>query len=85
MARAPISLVENQNPQVSEGELMAEIEIEAPGTLDMSGVASDIDIEMDDDGGAMVDFDPMVSMPSLRVSMTIGRRHGRPRHGCGSQ
>ena len=51
MARAPISLVENQNPQVSEGELMAEIEIEAPGTLDMSGVASDIDIEMDDDGG----------------------------------
>ena len=61
MARAPISLVENQNPQVSEGELMAEIEIEAPGTLDMSGVASDIDIEMDDDGGAMVDFDPMAA------------------------
>ena len=61
MARAPISLVENQNPQVSEGELMAEIEIEAPGPLDMSGVASDIDIEMDDDGGAMVDFDPMAA------------------------
>ncbi len=61
MARAPISLVENQNPQVSEGELMAEVEIEAPGTLDMTGVASDIDIEMEDDGGAMVDFDPMAA------------------------
>ena len=58
MARAPISLVENQNPQVSEDELMAEVEIEAPGSLDMSGMASDIDIEMEDDGGAMIDFDP---------------------------
>ena len=37
---------------------MAEIEIEAPGTLDMSGVPSDIDIEIDEDGGAVIDFDP---------------------------
>jgi hypothetical protein len=58
MARPPISLVENQNPQVDEEELLAEVEIEAPGTLDMSGEASDIDIEMIDGGGAVIDFDP---------------------------
>ena len=64
MARPPISLVENQNPQVETEELLAEIEIEAPGTLDMSGEASDIDIEVDEMGGAVVDFDPMSEMPS---------------------
>ena len=63
MARPPISLVENQNPQVDSEELMAEVELEAPGTLDLSGVASDIDIELADDGGAVIDFDPMAGMP----------------------
>lgn len=58
MARPPVSLVDNQNPQVDQEELMAEIEIEAPGTLDMSGVPSDIDIEIDEEGGAVIDFDP---------------------------
>lgn len=58
MARPPISLVENQNPQVETDELMAEIELEAPGTLDMSGEASDIEVELEDDGGAIIDFDP---------------------------
>ena len=64
MARPPISLVENQNPQVETEELLAEIEIEAPGTLDMSGEASEIDIELDEMGGAVVDFDSMSEMPS---------------------
>lgn len=63
MARPPISLVENQNPQIDNEELMAEVEIEAPGTLDLSGAAEDIDIELVDDGGAIVDFDPMGDMP----------------------
>ena len=58
MARPPVSLIDNQNPQVDQEELMAEIEIEAPGTLDMSGVPSDIDIEIDEEGGAVIDFDP---------------------------
>lgn len=58
MARPPISLVENQNPQVETDELMAEVELEAPGTLDMSGEASDIEVELEDDGGAVIDFDP---------------------------
>ena len=58
MARPPISLVENQNPQVETDELMAEIELEAPGTLDMSGEASDIEVELEEDGGAIIDFDP---------------------------
>ena len=58
MARPPVSLIDNQNPQVDQEELMAEIEIEAPGTLDMSGVPSDIDIEIDEEGCAVIDFDP---------------------------
>ena len=48
MARPPISLVENQNPQIDQEELMAEVEIEAPGTLQMPA-ESDFDIEIDDD------------------------------------
>ncbi len=63
MARPPVSLVENQNPQVDPEELMAEVEIEAPGTLDLSGIAEDIDVEMEDDGGAVIDFDPMGEVP----------------------
>ena len=44
--------------------MLAEIELESPGTLDMSGEAADIDIELDEMGGAVVDFDPMSEMPS---------------------
>ena len=64
MARPPISLVENQNPQVDEEDLLAEVELEAPGTLDMSGLPEDIDIEMDDEGGALIDFEAGVIEPS---------------------
>ena len=62
MARPPISLVENQNPQIDQEELMAEVEIEAPGTLQMPA-ESGFDIEIEEDGGAVIDFDPSMDMP----------------------
>ena len=55
MVRPPISLVENQNPQIEQEELMAEVEIEAPGSLQMP-VESEFDIQISEDGGAIVDL-----------------------------
>ena len=62
MVRPPISLVENQNPQIEQEELMAEVEIEAPGSLQMP-VESEFDIQISEDGGAIVDFEPSTDMP----------------------
>ena len=56
MAKPPISLIENVNPQIDEQEIAAEIEVNLPGSLDMSGRGDDIGIEFEDDGGAIVDF-----------------------------
>tara|TARA_R100000908_G_scaffold65286_1_gene53860 strand:+ start:349 stop:2745 length:2397 start_codon:yes stop_codon:yes gene_type:complete len=56
MAKPPISLIENVNPQIDEQEIAAEIEINLPGSLDMSARGDDIGIEFEDDGGAIVDF-----------------------------
>ena len=41
---------------------MAEVEIEAPGTLQMPA-ESGFDIEIEEDGGAVIDFDPSMDMP----------------------
>ena len=62
MVRPPMSLVENQNPQIEQEELMAEVEIEAPGSLQMP-VESEFDIQISEDGGAIVDFEPSTDMP----------------------
>jgi len=62
MVRPPISLVENQNPQIDQEELMAEVEIEAPGSLEMP-IESEFDIQISEDGGAIVDFEPSTDMP----------------------
>ena len=67
MAKPPISLVENANPQVDEQELAAEIEVNLPGSLDMSARGGDIGIEFDEDGGALVDFEM-----SSRVEISTG-------------
>ena len=67
MARPPISLVENANPQLNQEEVLAEIDMELPGTLDLSGRPEDIDVEFDDEGGAIVDF-----MPSLSQNIETG-------------
>jgi hypothetical protein len=56
MAKPPISLIENVNPQIDEQEIAAEIEVNLPGSLDMSGRGDDIGIEFEDDGGAIIDF-----------------------------
>ena len=67
MAKPPISLVENANPQVDEQELAAEIEVNLPGSLDMSAKGGDVGIEFDEDGGALVDFEM-----SSRVEISTG-------------
>ena len=41
---------------------MAEVEIEAPGSLQMP-VESEFDIQISEDGGAIVDFEPSTDMP----------------------
>ena len=66
MAREPIAGMVDKNvpSQLNEDELAAEVEIEAPGSMDnvvaFEGMAEGMDIEIspEDDGGVTIDFDP---------------------------
>ena len=58
MAKPPISLMDRNVPaQLAPEDLEAEIELELPGALQPKEVG-EIEVEMEDDGGAVIDFDP---------------------------
>jgi len=71
MAKPPINLIERNVPsQIDPADLEAEIELEVPGSFepkqagDIEG--SEIAIEMEDDGGAIIDFDPTLTAAENR-------------------
>ena len=58
MAKPPISLMDRNVPaQLDPEDLEAEIELELPGSMEPKEVG-EIEVEMEDDGGAVIDFDP---------------------------
>ena len=64
MAKPPINLIERNVPsQLDPADLEAEIELELPGSFEMAQSETfeegpNIEIEMEADGGVVVDFDP---------------------------
>ena len=66
MARQPFaSFVERSNDDPELGEMETDLDIEMPGTrVAQDEIPEGIDIEMGEDGGVVVDFDPMaMDMP----------------------
>ena len=58
MAKPPISLMDRNVPaQLDPQDLEAEIELELPGSLEPREIG-EIEVEMEEDGGAVIDFDP---------------------------
>ena len=58
MAKPPISLMDRNVPaQLDPEDREAEIELELPGSMEPKEVG-EIEVEMEDDGGAVIDFDP---------------------------
>jgi hypothetical protein len=51
----------NPNPQIDEDEMALEIELAAPGTFEPRLVSDGISMEEEEDGGVVIDFDPMSS------------------------
>ena len=71
MAKPPINLIERNVPsQIDPADLEAEIELEVPGSFEQKQVGdiegSEIAIEMEDDGGAVIDFDPTLTAAENR-------------------
>jgi len=71
MAKPPINLIERNVPsQIDPADLEAEIELEVPGSFEPKQVGdvegSEIAIEMEDDGGAVIDFDPTLTAAENR-------------------
>jgi len=61
MAKPPISLMDRNVPaQLDPEDLEAEIELELPGSMEPKEVG-EIEVEMEDDGGAVIDFDPVAT------------------------
>ena len=59
MAREPIgSMMEDVPSQLDEEDMMAEVEIEMPDSLDMGPISEDIEIIEEEDGSVVVDFEP---------------------------
>ena len=59
MARAPIgSMMEGVPSQLDEEEMMSEVEIEMPDSLDMGPIPENVEIIEEDDGSVVVDFEP---------------------------
>ena len=61
MAKPPVSLMDRNVPsQLDPEDLEAEIELELPGSMEPKEVG-EIEVEMEDDGGAVIDFDPVAT------------------------
>ena len=59
MARAPIgSMMEGVPSQLDEEEMMSEVEIEMPDSLDMGPIPENVEIIEEEDGSVVVDFEP---------------------------
>ena len=65
MAEPPVNLMENVNPQIDKEELLAEVEVELPEALNTGRISENIDVEIDEEGGAVIDFDPQASVSEL--------------------
>ena len=59
MAREPIgSMMEDVPSQLDEEDMMAEVEIEMPDSLDMGPISEDVEIVEEEDGSVVIDFEP---------------------------
>ena len=68
MAKPPINLIERNVPaQVDPADLEAEIELDVPGSFEPKQAGDiegdpNIEIEVEEDGGVVVDFDPAATL-----------------------
>ena len=78
MAKPPINLIERNVPsQLDPADLEAEIELELPGSFEMAQSETfegdpNIEIEVVEDGGVVVDFDPAATLNENREEDFFG-------------